>query len=243
MTGCGPILLASLPVAEVDPDLAMWLQARSGGTVLVNLGTLNVSDAAYALEMAKGLKRLLDAQPEIQVLWKIKTSTALSSEIAILLSDALAKDRIRIFSWLKADPLSILSTGNVILSVHHGGSNTWHEAVSFGIPQVVLPLWFDTYDFAARTEYLRLGIWGNKKHAPDVEERELGSAMILAVGEAGRLMRDNARLLGEEVKMTRGRSLAADKILEWCGGWGGGRDSKLWDVTPLEIVSVKGEKF
>jgi hypothetical protein len=32
--------------------------------------------------------------------------------------------------WLAVDPVSLLETGDVVVSVHHGGSNCYHEAIA-----------------------------------------------------------------------------------------------------------------
>lgn len=38
--------------------------------------------------------------------------------------------RFRLENWLNADPAALLEIGHIILSVHHGGSNCYHEAVA-----------------------------------------------------------------------------------------------------------------
>jgi len=36
---------------------------------------------------------------------------------------------------------------------------------SAGVPQIVLSAWWDCHNFATRAEWLKIGRWGNKKHA------------------------------------------------------------------------------
>jgi UDP-glucoronosyl and UDP-glucosyl transferase len=69
---------------------------------------------------------------------------------------------VRIVPWLKPDPLAILRSGKVICLVNHGGANSCLEAISTGIPQLVLPGWYDSWDWAARVDYLGIGVWGNR---------------------------------------------------------------------------------
>lgn len=66
---CGPILLASPPVSQVDPELATWL--HKGPIVLLNLGSHTVSTAQDAVEIASGLRILLGQWPDVQVIWKL----------------------------------------------------------------------------------------------------------------------------------------------------------------------------
>lgn len=51
---------------------------------------------------------------------------------------------------------------------------------SAGVPQVLLPQWFDCYDFASRAEWLGIGVYGNRAVAPHVEAEEFGRALIRA---------------------------------------------------------------
>lgn len=83
-----------------------------------------------------------------------------------------------------------------------------------GVPQVVLPVWFDTYDFAARVEYLGIGVYGNRKTAPAVNGRELGSALnrVLASGES-EVMLQKAKMIASKLGGDEGRVVACEKIL------------------------------
>lgn len=85
---------------------------------------------------------------------------------------------------------------------------------SAGIPQIVLPLWFDTYDFAHRVEYLGIGVWGSRSQAPTVHGWELGEALIrvLASGESVGF-REKARALSRGLGVKEGRVVASEKIL------------------------------
>ena len=146
VTPCGPILLPVRPVAEIDTELHDWLQR--GPTILINLGSLVRMDDAMKREFAAGLKDVLDKRPGIQVLWKMKKSGgfAISSQgkeatkfqaagdiqyPLHALSDEIASGMVRVLDWLSVDPLSLLQSGYIVCSVHHGGSNSFHEALRY----------------------------------------------------------------------------------------------------------------
>jgi len=230
VTSCGPILLPALPLSETDPELELWLERAP--TILINLGSIVRMDEAMTREFAAGLKLVLGKSPEIQVLWKIKRSGGL----AILhgkekssyqqkdsargpleaISDEIASGRVKIVDWLSVDPLSILESGNVICSVHHGGSNSFHEALSAGTPQVILPCWFDTLDFANRVEWLGIGVHGSRCAAPSVESGELSRALYKVLGDSAEAagMKKKAKALADIVGKVGGRKKACEKILE-----------------------------
>ena len=153
VTGCGPILLPEPAVSETDPRLQAWL--KQGPTILINLGSHIRMDDDMAREFATALRIVLDSKPDLQVLWKLKTfggltikderkSAQISSKpdpksgfsgcgLAPATLDPIEKElangRVRVAEWLSADPLAILQTGHVACSVHHGGSNSFHEAL------------------------------------------------------------------------------------------------------------------
>jgi hypothetical protein len=94
-----------------------------------------------------------------------------------------------------------------------------------GIPQVVLPQWYDTYDYATRVEYLGIGLYGNNvaghtckvdvenyKAPPMIDAKEFGSALLKAVGAKqgdGDAIREKARALGKLCQKSGGRVQAA----------------------------------
>lgn len=142
VTGCGPILLPEPPISESDPKLLAWLE--QGPTVLINLGSHIRMDDAMAREFAGGLKVLLDSRPDVQVLWKLKKSGGLGirpsgkseSDGGNVTADSLkaiekeiVDGRVKVEEWLSVDPVAVLQSGHVACSVHHGGSNSFHESL------------------------------------------------------------------------------------------------------------------
>lgn len=68
---------------------------------------------------------------------------------------------------------------------------TWFSS---GIPQVVLLVRYDTYDFANRVEYLGIGLWASKAAVPHVDADDLSRVVIAVVdqGEEGQRRRVRA---------------------------------------------------
>jgi hypothetical protein len=136
---CGGIFLPSNPLSIVDPQLESWL--NHGPTVLLSLGSNFSVDAAYARELALGFRILLDQDPRMQVLWKLKLDMTkvgksivdipLYSDVPEILGKEIANGRVRIEQWLKPEPLSILQSGHITCFVHHGGANSYNEAVRY----------------------------------------------------------------------------------------------------------------
>lgn len=208
--GCGPILPPSKPLGEIDPELAHWLAARP--TVIINMGSHVTYDTEQASEVMSAIEQSIDQHPNIQVLWKCRKTAHPDGNIA----DAPVDSRIRLVSWLPATPAACLTASKSVLAyVHHGGSNSFHEAVAAGVPQVICPVWIDTYEFATRAEMLGIGVRGNETVAPYVRAEELARALERVIGDSAetREMREKASRLANDVGcVDTGRKMAADRI-------------------------------
>ncbi|RTE80222.1 hypothetical protein BHE90_005295 [Fusarium euwallaceae] len=223
--GCGPILR---PLERIDGDLAAWLSR--GPVIYINLGTHCLTSEPEAVEMARSLKNLIDRAsskhklPRLQVLWKLKKDLERSGDYHVgpgsavyeVLSNEIDRDRVRIMSWVASEPSSILETGNVVCAVSHGGANSYNEAICSGVPQVVLPCWFDCYDFASKAELLGIGRWGSRKGCPRWIESELTEVLI------------DVALDNNAEYTAKSRSLA-----ELCGRNGGGRATAAGEILRI----------
>ena len=87
---------------------------------------------------------------------------------------------------------------------------------SIGVPQVILPCWMDTFDFANRAEYLGIGVYGSKYHTPRVETKELAAALVKVFSdtEEAASMRRKAKELQVVAAKYGGRAKAADTIVD-----------------------------
>ncbi|GAB1208144.1 hypothetical protein APSETT445_006885 [Aspergillus pseudonomiae] len=213
---CGPILLPTAAVHKQDPELASWL--RKAPTVLVNLGTLYAPDPKVAESIATGLKLFLDAWKgeEIQILWKLPKHPHDEDDVYSRSTQPLRQeteaDRVRIHPWFSVEPMAMLQTGQIICSVHHGGANSWYEAIQNGVTHVVLPAWQDCYENAARAEWLGIGVYGNKTQAPNINGRELSNALLKVMSDCS--YKEKALDLAKLCQKKEGRVAGAEKIVE-----------------------------
>lgn len=136
---CGPIIAKARPVSECDPKLSAWL--GNAPTIYVNLGSLYQLSEERAAEFAKGLQMVLsrldvlrpDSAPT-QVLWKLKRAgtydvNSRDCKVHSVLGGELTSGRVRITDWLETPPISILKSGNILCSIHHGGANSYYETI------------------------------------------------------------------------------------------------------------------
>jgi hypothetical protein len=135
---CGPIVRSAKPLWEVDPELGTWLSRRP--TLYINLGSICHIEEERALELARAVVVVLEqAQlaasraPGIQVLWKLSKfgqySTDKGSKMYEILNHWVDADCIKIVDWLQSEPIAVLESGHIACIVHHGGANSFNEAV------------------------------------------------------------------------------------------------------------------
>jgi hypothetical protein len=166
--------------------------------------------------MARSLVDVLNLNPDLQVLWKLKYDWESDPEFKGIVLSALGSDRLRISSWLLPETVSFLTSGNVVVFVHHGGANSYYEACYAGVPQIVLPVWYDTFHYAAKVEFLGLGLHGNKGSEPGVSNAGLTKALTTVLTDS--VMKEKAKDIGELCRKTVGREVACDQITKLARG-------------------------
>jgi MGT family glycosyltransferase len=95
----------------------------------------------------------------------------------------------------------------VDLVITHGGNNTVTEALHFGKPMVVLPLFWDQYDNAERMQELTYGV---RLDTYGFEDQELIEAVDRLL--ADEVLRSSLDGLGERIRDQEGTRVAADLI-------------------------------
>ncbi|MCU7728564.1 glycosyltransferase [Actinoplanes sp. KI2] len=95
----------------------------------------------------------------------------------------------------------------VDLVITHGGNNTTTEAMHFGKPMIVLPLFWDQYDNAQRVHERGYGV---RLDAYGFTDEQLHAAIERLLGDAG--LRDRLAKDAAEIRAADGLRVAADAI-------------------------------
>ncbi|MGV8969217.1 MAG: glycosyltransferase [Microbacteriaceae bacterium] len=97
----------------------------------------------------------------------------------------------------------------VDLVITHGGNNTTTEALHFGKPMVVLPLFWDQYDNAQRVHEKGFGI---RLDSYGFTSEELQTTVAALLADTA--LRHKIAELGEDIRSRKGLEQAADRIEE-----------------------------
>lgn len=124
---CGPIVQASRKVEDVDPELGRWLD-KGRTMMLISLGTHFRLDRKKAEALCTSVKAVLNIRSDVQVLWKLSKKGGF--KVGSKVEKELYGDRLKIVDWLRPEPVELLRSGKIGVVVHHGGSNSYHEALA-----------------------------------------------------------------------------------------------------------------
>ncbi|KAJ6146040.1 hypothetical protein N7497_008022 [Penicillium chrysogenum] len=210
VVSCGPILRTYSSLADIDPALDSWLKEP---TILICLGSHVQAPENDAMEMTVAIQAVLREFSNMQVLWKLAYDWKSSPTVKDILEPLVNSDKVRTFPWIKPEIISVLEGGNIVAYVHHGGGNSFFEACKAGVPQVILPQWFDTYDCPVRVEWLGIGLHGSRNVAPKINGLELCLALLRVLKD--KEIQRRARAIGDLCKTTEGRVVAHDQIVQY----------------------------
>jgi polyene glycosyltransferase len=153
-------IIPPLPEAPEDRDISGWLDARDS-VVFVAFGTITRLTVREVRAMVEVVRRL---QGKHHVLWKLHEN----QQQLLPPRDELPAN-LRIEHWVPSQ-LDVLAHPHTKAFVSHGGGNSFHEAVYFGKPQVLRPLWVDCYDQAARGKDAGVSLTLDRPHTIDVTD-------------------------------------------------------------------------
>jgi polyene glycosyltransferase len=184
--------------ASNDPIL-QWLDEHPS-TLFVGLGTLAQLSKTQIHMLVDVFKRLT---PEHSILWKLP-----KDQQALLPVDESLPPNIRIEHWIPSQ-LDVLAHPNVRVFVSHGGGNGFHEGIYFGKPLLVMPFWFDCFDFAVRAVDSGVGLAIDCP--PQFSANEVLTKLRRLLTE--RHFSERARYWGEQLRHAGGPEKAVDLIL------------------------------
>ncbi|MDY7086237.1 MAG: glycosyltransferase [Actinomycetota bacterium] len=189
-------MVPPLPQAPGHHEVTSWLDAHES-VVYQAFGTitrLRRDEVANFVEVARRL------QGRHAVLWK------LPAEQQNLLPTDLPGN-LRIENWLPSQ-LDVLAHPHVRVFFNHGGGNAFHEAVYFGKPQVVRPLWVDCHDQAVRAGSLGIGL---PLDSPDVDVDDITDKLLRVLEDPAFTAR--SQRFAAQMREAGGRTAGADALL------------------------------
>jgi MGT family glycosyltransferase len=175
-------------VRETDEDFTLPFTRNEGSLIYFSLGSLGSSD----VELMQRVIDVLATTPHQYIVSK----GPLHEEIKLA-------DNMWGAEFLPQT--KIIPLCDVVIT--HGGNNTTTEALHFGKPMILLPLFWDQYDNAQRVSELGYGV---RLSTYTFTDEELTGAVTRLLGDTE--MRARLAAAGEEIRRRDGLRKAADLI-------------------------------
>jgi MGT family glycosyltransferase len=175
-------------VRETDEDFELPFERNEGSLIYFSLGSLGSSD----VELMQRVIDVLGTTPH-QI---IVSKGPLHEEIKLA-------DNMWGAEFLPQTKIIPLCD----LVITHGGNNTTTEALHFGKPMILLPLFWDQYDNAQRVDELGYGV---RLSTYAFTDEELKGALDRLLGDGE--LRARLAAAGEEIRGRDGLRKAADLI-------------------------------
>lgn len=128
-------------------EIIKWINEDNNNVILVSFGSIANLNFNIINNLIIAFKNIVEKY-NVKILWKLKNN--------INNLDINCKN-IKIIDWIPSMK-QLLTSGKIILNIHHGGANSFQEALYYGIPQFIIPFWSDCYGVARRCTELGLGM-------------------------------------------------------------------------------------
>ncbi|PWN41352.1 UDP-Glycosyltransferase/glycogen phosphorylase [Ceraceosorus guamensis] len=227
--GHGPKAIAQH--SSLQPDAVKeWLD-ESEEVIYVNMGSIFYYPRDEYDALIDALKGVKAVRPNMRALIKIPDLPTTFQPIPG--ADELP-GWIRRETWVPSVE-TVLAHPSVKIAMHHGGGNSFNEAVAFGKPQLIVSMWGETHDIMAYA--VHHGIAMGSKFAPRLVASDLQASMTKLLEEniefADRALR--WRLRSEQ---SGGTPIAADIIEAY-----GSKERRIQgtqdgDSTDIEAVNA-----
>ncbi|MBX3567195.1 MAG: glycosyltransferase [Rhizobiaceae bacterium] len=181
-------------IREEAPFDVPALPRNGGPLVYVSFGSLGAMDASL-------IERMLAVFSSLPARFLVNAGSFRETYRAV-------PDNVHLDSWFPQP--SVVAKSD--LFIHHGGNNSFCEALAFGVPSLIMPYCWDGHDNARRAEETGTG---RRLPRSTWTPGELATAIVDLLHD--HVMRD--RLVANAAVMTpaTGRDRAADHILRLCG--------------------------
>ena len=200
------------PLTRVSSDpVKLWLdKAYENGSpvVYINMGSIFYYRRVDYDNMVEGLKLLQKRIPDVQVLWKVPK---LPKHIQPIPSPDEGKLPlfIRQEGWLECVQ-TVLEHPAVSVIVHHGGGNSFNEALFYGHRQFCISQWVDTHDIGAFVKHCGVGLWADA--SPEFVPEDIGDKLAQLIEDKDSTFERCVLAWRNKTKQAGGTSTAADII-------------------------------
>lgn len=210
-----------------DAAVKTWLDdaLKLGDSVVyLNMGTIfryNQTEIDAVLGAVALLNAARPGHRGVRFLWKVPKGDFDLSAMAPL----EARGQVKMFAWLD-DTALVYAHPAVKVAMNHGGGNSFNEALTHRLPQLVCSQWFDTIDYAVAARTSGIGL--SSEHPGRLDARDISAKIARLLTEKG--FSEKVGLWALKSKAAGGARAAADVVEGYLEGRWRARDGHLVDA-------------
>lgn len=197
-------------MADATTDTVIeWIEQDDRGVILISLGS---ATRLPSKELKSLVTALIEISQEhnIRILWKLPQDQ--HDELLAFVPHHLRSSTFCILAWIP-NILSALANPKVVLNINHAGSNSFHEGLYFGKPQLLLPYWMDCYGITDRAVDAGVGL--TVKDTRNFGMSEVKRQLVRLVTDDS--FRRSAEFWGEKLRRAGGAERSAAILQEVLG--------------------------
>lgn len=203
--------LTPTPRAE---ELAWMDEALEAGdsVVYINMGSMFIWTASEYQALLHALEDVYDMTGRrTRFLFKTNRPIRASSQPdSAIYSPADLPSYVKMTNWID-DQHAVYRHPALKVFVHHGGGNSFNEAVYFGIPQLVLSQWLDTHEYGSLAATFGIGL--RSSNPPHIKSIDVRDKLLDLLGEKWAGYKSKASVWSLRSKLGGGAKAAA-KVIE-----------------------------
>ncbi|KAM0738576.1 hypothetical protein ACQRIT_006313 [Beauveria bassiana] len=200
--------------SEPDEDVA-WMDealSRDEHVVYMNMGSMFIwrqEDFWNCMKAFQNVSNNLHGR--VRFLVKINSPIAAVKDASLNfhINQADLPSCVRLTHWVK-DQVAIYSHPALRVFIHHGGGNSFNEAVHFGLPQLVLSQWFDTHEYGFCAEKFGLGF--RSRRPPRIEGADVEAKLRRMLGNQWPVYKENCMAWAVRSRIGGGAVAAAQMV-------------------------------
>lgn len=152
-------------------------QAEDGEVLYINFGSIFYFTSSEYQALIDAIIEVRSDRPSLRAIIKVPK---LPQDMQPLPPPSSLPDYILSSTWLPSIT-AVLSHPAVKIAVHHGGGNSFNEAVYYGLPQLIVSQWGETHDIASYG--VAHGISKSVASAPKLVKAELVDALVTLLAD------------------------------------------------------------
>lgn len=170
-------MLSAHAVAQMQDPVKIWMDramTENKRILYINMGSIFFYSLEDYNNILHALEILHKKVPDVLVLWKVSNHPKNVQPIPTV-EEADLPSYIRREHWIP-DVEVVLSHPSLAASMHHGGGNSYNEALAHGVPQFCVSQWVDTHDIGLYITHSGIGLWADQ--SPKFDPTDISTKLV-----------------------------------------------------------------